>query len=638
MTSFEHHQPLTKRQPNDPEQSSELTSLNESEHNLNDWSTQSYTFSKKSSEEPDVRSFDSSISDLGLTENDTQLHLQDPTPVPYQISQPMHFDNSLDIDNQSLAPSDFYDSSFVMPQVAVPSTKNSETLLADSDVGYIKIMVCGDSGIGKTSLTNMFLRANEIVAVQPAAETEGDTQSLCSNIEASTDEKKSFDSDFEFEGLKEIRASTGNNDDSNFDLIDSGGDSDVIDPVYNICMVDTIGYGAYMDAGAIISPVASYLEQQFHTTNSIFSPMQPNTNTLLNILNNGSGAYTHVDICLYIIFNRVKPVDYEYMRSIQHLCNIVPVLIKPDSYNNDQMDNRRYEVLYDLLDNNIDVFGFGHCREDLLEMCRRGNPGVPPFIVSLDQASNADILTPFSSMPLVNMTSTGIESENQSSLNSSTTRSSSFQALKDMIFHKGIKSIRQSTARKFIKWRSTQLMQGLPFDAMNDGTSGSQRDLAMITAPTLTTAESVDRMQQVKQAEVKKINLYIARFISDKRKEMEERMIEQEKQLQKQFDSASYKRRAHLLLAELAKLLLHKPIDQSQVSTFQPTREANMPSNRGQKKRPKPTASNAFDRALQSVVQPEKVKIATAFIVLLVADYVGPWAYILSICILYCLP
>ncbi|KAI8575323.1 hypothetical protein K450DRAFT_202980 [Umbelopsis ramanniana AG] len=633
---------MTKHQP--PEQSSELASITESEHNLNDWSTQSYTFSKKSFQGPDVRSFDSSISDLGLTENDThntQLHLQEdrPMPVPYQISQPIYFDNSLDIDNQSLAPSDFYDSSFVMPQVAVPSTKNSETLVADSDVGYIKILVCGDSGIGKTSLTNMFLRANEIVAVQPVAETEGDTRSICSNIEVSTaDEKKSVESDFEFEGLKEIRASTGSKDDSNFDLLDSGADSDVIDPIYNICMVDTIGYGAYMDASAIISPVASYLEQQFQITNSIFSPMQPNTSTLLRILNNGSGAYTHVDICLYIIFNRVKPVDYEYMRSIQHLCNIVPVLIKPDSYNNDQMDNRRYEVLYDLLDNNIDVFGFGHCREDLLEMCRRGNPGVPPFIVSLDQTSNADMLTPFTSMPLINMTSTGPESEHQSSLNSSTTRSSNFQALKDMIFHKGINSIRQSTARKFIKWRSAQLMQGPPFDALNDGTSGSQRDLAMITAPTLTTAESVDRMQQVKQAEVKKINLYIARFISDKRKEMEERMIEQEKQLKKQLDSASYKRRAHLLLAELAKLLLHKPMDQSQVSTIPPTRERNMTSNREQKKWPKPAASNAFERALQSMVQPEKVKIATAFIILLVADYLGPWAYILSICILYCLP
>lgn len=367
--------------------------------------------------------------------------------------------------------------------------------------------------------------------------------------------------------------------------------------------------------------------------------MQPNTSTLLRILDNGSGAYTHVDICLYIIFNRVKPVDYEYMRSIQHLCNIVPVLIKLDSYNNDQMDKRRYEVLYDLFDNNIDVFGFGHCQEDLLEMCRRGNPGVPPFIISLDQASNTDMLTAFNPIHVNTMTPAGTESEHQISLNSSTTRSSDFQTLKGMIFYKGIKSARQNTARKFIKWRSTQLLHGLSLDALNDGTSGSQRDLAMITAPTLTTAESVDRMQQVKQAEVKKINLYIARFISDKRKEMEERIIEQEKQLKKQLESASYKRRAHILLAELAKLLLHTSSDQPLVSTMvQPTRDGNILSNRGQKKRSKPTGSSAFRSFIRSVVQPEKLKVAIAFIMILVADYVGPWAYILSICILYCLP
>lgn len=94
----------------------------------------------------------------------------------------------------------------------------------------------------------MFLRANEIVAIQPVAETDGDSRSICSNIEASTvDDKKSYESDIEFEGLNEIRASTGNKDDSNLGLPDAVGDSDGLDPVYNICMVDTIGYGAYMD-------------------------------------------------------------------------------------------------------------------------------------------------------------------------------------------------------------------------------------------------------------------------------------------------------------------------------------------------------------------------------------------------------
>lgn len=171
LTPFEHHQPLTNCQPVDPEKSSELSSLNDSEHKLNEWSTQSYTFSKKSSESPDVRSFDGSISDLAATEDDThnsQIHFREgsrPIFVPHQISQPVHFDNSLDIDNHSLAPSDFYESSFVMPQVAVPSTKDSETLVADRDVGYIKILVCGDSGtLDNGFITNTQLFKSVLIA------------------------------------------------------------------------------------------------------------------------------------------------------------------------------------------------------------------------------------------------------------------------------------------------------------------------------------------------------------------------------------------------------------------------------------------------------------------------------------------
>jgi hypothetical protein len=94
----------------------------------------------------------------------------------------------------------------------------------------------------------MFLSTTEIVAVQPFADKHGDNRSVCSNIEISTiDETKSCESDFEFEGLKEIHASTGNKDDINLNLVDSGDDSDLTDDIYNICLVDTIGYGAYMD-------------------------------------------------------------------------------------------------------------------------------------------------------------------------------------------------------------------------------------------------------------------------------------------------------------------------------------------------------------------------------------------------------
>lgn len=357
--------------------------------------------------------------------------------------------------------------------------------------------------------------------------------------------------------------------------------------------------------------------------------MQPNTNTLYRILNNGHGAYTHVDVCLYIIFNRVKPVDYEYMRSIQHLCNIVPVLVKQDFYSTDQMNKRRYEVLSDLIDNGIEIYAFDHGSEDLLEMCRRGNPGVPPFTVSLDTTTNVE----WSFNPTLPPTTP--DEQVHGSLHSSINSGSDFKSLKDILFYKGINSLRRSTAGKFVRWRSTQLLQSRPHDPFQDDTSVRSHDFTTLISSTLTTAETVDRLQRVKQAEVKKINLHIARFISDKRKEMEERMVEQEQQLKKQLDSASYKRRAHLLLAELAKLLLHSSADRAQMpSVTQQTQQAV--TKRTEKRRPKPS-TKLFVRMQLPLITLDVAKLVAACAMFFLPYYFGPWVYLVSLCLLYCI-
>lgn len=357
--------------------------------------------------------------------------------------------------------------------------------------------------------------------------------------------------------------------------------------------------------------------------------MQPNTNTLYRILINGHGAYTHVDVCLYIIFNRVKPVDYEYMRSIQHLCNVVPVLVKQDFYSTEQMNKRRYEVLSDLIDNGIEIYAFDHGNEDLLEMCRRGNPGVPPFTVSFDTATNVE----WSSNPTLPPTTP--DEQDHGSLHSSINSGSDFKSLKDILFYKGIHSLRRSTAGKFVRWRSTQLLQSRPHDPFRDDTSINSHDFTTLISSTLTTAETVDRLQRVKQAEVKKINLHIARFISDKRKEMEERMVEQEQQLKKQLDSASYKRRAHLLLAELAKLLLHSSADRAQMPSVTPQTQQAV-TKRTEKRRPK-TSTKLFVRMQLPLITPDVAKLFAACAMFFLPYYFGPWVYLISLCLLYCI-
>lgn len=350
--------------------------------------------------------------------------------------------------------------------------------------------------------------------------------------------------------------------------------------------------------------VTSYLEHQFQITNAIFNPMQANNDTLNKILNNNCGAYTHVDVCLYLIYNRIKPVDLEYMRSLQHLCNIVPVIVKQVSHSSEQLNKRRYDSLKELMDHDIDIFGFDHCQEDLLEMCRRGNPGVPPFVVSFDETDDR--------------------------LHESSTLD--FRAIKDMLFYKGCSSLRGSTAQKFSKWRAAQFHhRGYNKDSHQE--DAISREYPTIISSTLTTAETVDRMERVKQAEVKKVNLHIARFISEKRKEMEERMKDQEQQLKMEFETSSYKRRAQILITELAKLLIQPSNQTTQLMTNLPAQQSV-----NKKKRSSSTTVRAKLWKDLQTVPPGVSKLVAACALLLLPFHFGPWVFFLSFCLFNCIP
>lgn len=151
-------QNLTAFGTGESERLSELSSLANSEQSLEDWSTQSYAFSRSiSSHLQGVESLSSFRHDLSLPEEATfsprpnsdtpQISRQGmpQTPIPLLVPEETHCNDTLD--NESQDPLEYYDESFVMPQVSVPSTKESEKSIGNSDIGYIKILVCGDSGI-----------------------------------------------------------------------------------------------------------------------------------------------------------------------------------------------------------------------------------------------------------------------------------------------------------------------------------------------------------------------------------------------------------------------------------------------------------------------------------------------------------
>jgi hypothetical protein len=95
----------------------------------------------------------------------------------------------------------------------------------------------------------MFLNAPEITKMQTYPTQIEEPSSFFSSVETSSkDEGISQDSDYEFEGMKEIFATTSQDAPLSEDQDD--GDPSNVRPEYNICLIDTVGYGAYLDVSS----------------------------------------------------------------------------------------------------------------------------------------------------------------------------------------------------------------------------------------------------------------------------------------------------------------------------------------------------------------------------------------------------
>ncbi|KAF3937206.1 Septin-4 [Dactylella cylindrospora] len=263
---------------------------------------------------------------------------------------------------------------FIMPTIKMPSRRPFTT--RGKDVGRLKILVAGDSGIGKTSLIKSIIHANEdIVHVDPwvyttpsssvtssfygGKDTSGATNTL-TEIYGSTKSYPTWWSDFEDSRVLRRRKSTGET---------------VLER--NICFVDTPGYGAGTSYSECIEPVVKYVERQLERTTSI---IRGDEGDMLSFLT-GNGS-PQIDVVLYVILHRLKPVDIDFMRKLSTLTNVHPVIAKSDTMTQAQISELKLSILNDLRNAGIRAFLFGKTPDDVA----RGLPGCPPFAISSAQA------------------------------------------------------------------------------------------------------------------------------------------------------------------------------------------------------------------------------------------------------------
>ncbi|KAG2211813.1 hypothetical protein INT47_004499 [Mucor saturninus] len=322
---------------------------------------------------------------------------------------------------------------------------------------HFKIMVCGDSGIGKSALV----------------------QALTTVVEERSNVKNSYTP------------------------------IEVFIPETDTCIVDTCGYGASIRAEVIFSHVKSYIEHQFEKTNSIFNPNYGNDDNLTYMTFQASDILTHVDVCLYLIMGRLKQVDIEYMRSIHHLVNIIPVIIQPDlSLRPEWRIEQKLAILQTLSDHHVKIALLGYeDYEHLIDSCKQ--PHCPPFM--LDWSTTKHKRTFHGLLPL-----------------------------KQSLFQYQNRPLKYITTQKFIHWRSTRNI------------SASSSSLSLVSPNS-------------SQEHLK--NIRISQYVTERRHSLKTEMLNQEQKLIQEFEISSKQRRTALILKELQLLvnqeLVHPPMTHS---------------------------------------------------------------------------
>ncbi|KAI8799775.1 Septin-domain-containing protein [Cladochytrium replicatum] len=264
-----------------------------------------------------------------------------------------------------------------------------------ANLGSLRISICGDSGIGKTSLLLELMRFTEIASM-PKMEDPDETVSI-----------------------DELKCST----------ISPAELQNGEDP-WNLVFIDTPGHGSQLDAMAAIRPILKYHEDQFKRTTGIFTQglSQPN---IVRFVSSGSGGHTHVDACLYCILHRLTPVDIEFMKRLSAFVNVVPVIVKSDSITRDQVFALKVNILLALINNDIPIYGFGLTAEELLALARAKVPGSAPFATYSSE-----------------FTSTFGRERNVAPLND-------IADLFDVLIYSHTDDLRQLAGEKFVQWRKT---------------------------------------------------------------------------------------------------------------------------------------------------------------------------------------
>ncbi|KAF9580524.1 hypothetical protein BGW38_002808 [Lunasporangiospora selenospora] len=288
---------------------------------------------------------------------------------------------------------------------------------AGQNIGYLRLAVVGDSGVGKTSFARQF------------------TETLPEVLSHDWDKVDENAEDYvRTDALVEKFSSTM------MEIPWDNMDADDEVPARNLVFIDTPGYGSVVDAQTNFDMFLRYIGQTFEEKNKKISPfMDVSNNELMRSLVTGVGAHNFIDVCFYLIVHRLKPTDIEFMRLISEKANVVPIICKADTQSQKEVNELKVHVLKTLREQGVSIYTFRTDYERLIHMAESGQAGGPPFAVSNthNKPATEDENDQISFAP----------AENELSL------------LRKLVLETQITNIRQFTVKKFINWRGKAIAQ-----------------------------------------------------------------------------------------------------------------------------------------------------------------------------------
>ncbi|KAI1348640.1 Septin-domain-containing protein [Xylaria sp. FL0043] len=238
----------------------------------------------------------------------------------------------------------------VMPSVMIPSRRPfTET---GKNLGRLKILLAGDSGVGKTSLLKAIVQAcHHIVHVDPIQPLGEFSRGLQPDMTTPTRESLSTTT------ISEVHASTKPYPEW-WQELDSPsvlykrkrlGDN-VLER--NICFVDTPGYSRGPSVMETIMSCVDYVES--HLTK--VSSDDLSDSDLVNMLAGSGGC--QVDAVLYLISHTLQAADLEYIRRLVPLTNVIPILNRAELLSEEQTAACKQEITGQLRGAGVQLFTF----------------------------------------------------------------------------------------------------------------------------------------------------------------------------------------------------------------------------------------------------------------------------------------